>query len=240
MARLPQAPLLIEGDLIVRRPRGVVVNTLRFEMHLAWGQEPAEALYIIRDAFGVELERLTLKRHADGVLETDYAAGDPARPAPAPSLQQRIQNTDFSWADLTLAFLWWPEARLVGTDRLRGRTCHLVDAYAPDARDGASTGTAPYARVRAWVDQEMYMLLQAEAQDAQGHPLRTLWVRSFRKTNDRWMIKDLEIQSYPLVHRTRLHVRHFRELEPGTAEDADENRDEDQGEDPREDDEGLM
>ena len=51
------------------------------------------------------------------------------------------------------------------------------------------------------------MLLQAEGYSEDGNLVRRLWVKGFKKINERWMIKDMEIQSYPYRHRTRLRVR---------------------------------
>lgn len=215
IARLPQDPLLIEGDLIKRKMHGVVLDTLRFEMLLAWGETPSRAQYTIRDSFGADLEQLVLLRDADGALEAHYAAGNPLRPAAPPPLQQRIQNTDLTWEDLTLSFLWWPDARLAGKESVRSRPCNRIDLFAPPtsvATNRPADPPRPYAVVRAWFDEEAAMLLKAEARAATGEPLRTLWVRNFKKTNGRWMIRDLEVQSYPLIHRTRLHVRRFTEL----------------------------
>jgi hypothetical protein len=51
------------------------------------------------------------------------------------------------------------------------------------------------------------MLLQAEALDPGGKAVRRLWVRSVKKINERWIIKDLEVEGFPAEHRTRLDVR---------------------------------
>lgn len=211
VARLPQDPLLIEGDLVVRKPRGVVTQTLRFEMRLEWGRSPARAQYTIRDAFGAELERMTLVRHAGGRLVVQYARGNPLQEAPPPPLDDPIQDTDLSWSDLTLAFLWWPGAMLTGEDTIRNRPCYVVEVPAPHD-GGAQALDRACSAVALWVDRDLSMLLQAEARDADGNPIRTLWVKSFKKTNERWMIKDMEVQRYPLTHRTRLRVERFKEL----------------------------
>ncbi|MCE9614414.1 MAG: outer membrane lipoprotein-sorting protein [Lentisphaerae bacterium] len=204
VARLPRETLEIEGDLITRKPRGVVVNTLRFAMRLDWGATPATARYTIRDTFGADLEELTLSRSARGQLSARYAKGSPLAPADVPALTTRIQQTDLSWTDLSLAFLWWPGARVTGTDSVRGRPCYILDVPAP--AETVASDAVRYAFVRIWVDQELSLLMQAEAYSPAGIRVRRLWVRSLKKQGDRWMIKDLEVQAYPPVQRTRLHV----------------------------------
>ena len=46
--------------------------------------------------------------------------------------------------------------------------------------------TGPYVKVRLWIDEKLHMLLQAEGMDANGRQVRILWVKSFKKINDRY------------------------------------------------------
>jgi hypothetical protein len=50
------------------------------------------------------------------------------------------------------------------------------------------------------------MLLRAEGLAADGRVIRRLWVKSVKKINDRWMVKDLEVQQTPSPHRTKLTI----------------------------------
>jgi hypothetical protein len=77
----------------------------------------------------------------------------------------------------------------------------VVEVSPPDA------ARSPYARVRLWIAQKVHMVLQAEGLDAQGAVIRRLWVKSFMKVDDRWMIKTMEIESAPFDHRARLSIR---------------------------------
>jgi len=207
VARLPREPLTIAGDLKVRERKGLVVQELSFGMRLDWGSVPSTARYTIRDHFGTELEQLTVIR--DGAsLRVEYAAGSPPAAAAAPDLYASIQGTDLSWIDLTLSFLWWPDGLIVGQEQVKGRPCYVVEVRAPDAAaaERSAQTARRYAGARLWIDQDLRMLLQAEGYDADGVAVRRLWVKSFKKIDDRWMIKDMEIQSYPAAHRTKLRV----------------------------------
>ena len=116
---------------------------------------------------------------------------------------------------LTLSFRWWPGGRVTGEEDIRGRPCHVVEVPAPAGPPGQ------YAAVRLWIDGQLHMLLQAEGLDAGGKQVRILWVKSFKKINDRWMLKDLEIQSSPL-HRTKLVVREVNGERTGLLEEAED------------------
>ncbi len=45
-------------------------------------------------------------------------------------------------------------------------------------------------------------------------PIRRLWIDSFKKINDQWMIKDMEVEAEPVAHRTKLTIR---EVEAGQS-----------------------
>lgn len=204
LARLPREPVTLSGDIIVRRQRGVVVRTLRFEMRLDWAASPARAEYVLRDSFGAELERMVLTRPAGEAPEFQHTLGPDQKPAPLADLSAPVQGTDMSWLDLTLSFLWWQGGTVTGSDTVRGRECDVVEVPAPKEQ------AAQYARVRLWIDRGLSMLLRAEGIAPDGRPLRRLWVQSLKKMNDRWMVKDLEVQSFPTQHRTRLLVRELK------------------------------
>jgi hypothetical protein len=209
VAQLPRDPLRITGDLSVRRRHGVVERELKFDMELRWGEQPPRACYTIRDAFGSDLESLTVLRPPREAPRFEYARGNPLRPAPLPDLSSSIQGSDITWTDLSLSFLWWRDGEVTGTDEVSGRECYVVVVKVPPESAKGEAGRA-YARARMWVDQKASMVLQAEALNAQGEVVRRLWVRSLKKITEKvreqWMIKDLEVQQFPSVHRTKLTV----------------------------------
>jgi hypothetical protein len=192
--------------MIVRRQRGIVERSFKFDMSLQWGAEPAVATYTIRDAFGVPLEQMILRRTAGQAPVFEYAAGNPLTAAPLPGLFDAVQKTDISWTDLSLSFLWWPGGTVMATNEVRGRRCYVVEVPAPPGADVSIGAAVPYHSVRLWIDAEIRMLLQAEGLDVNAHTIRRLWVKSFKKVNNAWMIKDLEVQQVDTGHRTKLVI----------------------------------
>ena len=214
VAHLPMDALEIHGDITVRKRRGVVLQQFKFDMALNWGAVPSSASYTIRDGFGKVLESLSIQRSKTIGVRVAYRVGDDDGAPRSLPLYTRIQKTDISWADLTLAFLWWPDSKVVGEDKIRGRDCFVLEVPAPADETVEKEATAaeastglPYASVRIWIDREMLMLLQAEGLNAKGKPIRKLWVKSLKKIDGQWLIKDMEIQSFPPIHRTRLRIR---------------------------------
>ncbi|MBL7114858.1 MAG: outer membrane lipoprotein-sorting protein [Kiritimatiellae bacterium] len=208
VARLPQESLAISGQLHVRKARGIPVANYGFEMQINWGKTPPGAIYTISTTDGIPLEQLELTRLTDGKAQCRYFEGASLKPQDAPPLSNAIRDTDISWTDLTLDFLWWPRCVLVGDDSVKGRTAIVADVYPPD-----KLVKPPYARVRVWIDQQAYFLLRAQGYSTQDTLERELWVKSFKKIDDRWMIKDLEVQRHPSKQRTKLRVYHAEPVE---------------------------
>lgn len=207
VARLPTDALQLTGELIVRKRHGVVLRRLQFDLLLNLGAIPSQARYMIRDSFGAELEQLTVIRSEDGGTRFAYATGSPLVEGPPPDLFAAIQDSDVCWVDLALSFLWWNGAQMVGSERVLDRDCYVVEIPAPaDLAARTAPGPARYAWIRVWIDKEMKMLFQAEGLNADRATLRRLWVRSFKRFDHRWMIKDMEVQQFSGDHRTKLQI----------------------------------
>ncbi len=204
LLRFPREPLDVHGEMIVRKRRGVELSRVVFSMVVDWGADPARFLYRVLDDEGAVQRELVLQLRPGGKPEIGGGAGAPV------DLDSAIESTDLTWADLSLSFLWWRGGRIVGTDTAKGRDCYLVDVPAP----GWGADSTGYSRVRLWIDRSLHMLLRADAFDRNDKHVRSLWVRSIKKTEGRWMIKDMEVQGYPSIHRTRLRIHSVRTHEP--------------------------
>ena len=214
--QLPQDQIKISGTLCVRQRKGVVVRELRFEMDCNWGAQPSTVKYTIMDAFGAELEQMTVKRPEGGQAEYLYLTGAPPVSAAVPDLTKAIQESDISWLDLTLSFLWWKGGEIKGSEEVKGRDCYIVEIPAP------APSSQSFAKAKLWIDKKLHMLLQAENLNVDGKLTRKLWIKSFKKINDRWIIKDMEIEGYPSTHRTKLRIQ---EVDSATFKAKDLDKD---------------
>jgi hypothetical protein len=204
---LPDIPLLVNAELQSKSKDGKLERRFQVEMLLDWNMDPPGARYTLRDGFGATLSHLSLSWPAGGPAEYRYFTGTPLQSAPVPNLAEPIEGTDLAWMDLSLAFLWWPDGMTRGTEEVKGRECYVLDIPAPaDAFTGCSG-------VRVWIDPRISILLRAEAYGMDDQRQRRLEVKSFRKINDRWFIKDIEVQSYPSRHKTILRVRDVQDRE---------------------------
>lgn len=200
LARFPHDPISISGAIETRRRHGMVQSEFRYEIRLDMSAYPHEGSYLIMDAFGTPLERLDIKRTGLGRSKVSYFHGSDLEPAPPPNMFSAVQDTNLSWLNLTLGFLWWKNAEITGKDEVLGRPCYVVEMPAPRGKSGEC------ARVVLWIEEKLLVVLRTEEQDGSHKPLRRLWIKSLKKMNDRWMIKDMEAQSFPSSYRTRIRV----------------------------------
>lgn len=202
LARLPEEPLTLTGTLTVRRQRGLVLHEVPFSIDLAWGASPPRATYRMQDGFGRAQESLTITRRPDGASELMWRDAAGTISTNPPALTDAVQGTDITWMDLSLAFLWWPDAQLDGEQRFRGSLCDIVRVAPPIPIVGCSS-------MKLWVDRRLRFLRQVEQLDETGKSVRKMWVSSVGRTGDRWMIRNMEVERPGSGQRTKLHVENL-------------------------------
>jgi hypothetical protein len=198
MNSLPREHLELTGAITVRRQRGIILQEQPYRLALDWGAMPPRVRCDLLDDKGNTAQRFTITRRSDRA-EIELHSGPTLTTQKAPALSDKIANTDLTWTDLTLDFLWWHNARLDGADTIKGRACDVVVVTPPNP-------TADNSGMRLWIDREARFLMQAEQLDSTGKSTRRMWVRSVKKFNNRWLIQELEIETFGSNVRSRLRV----------------------------------
>ncbi|MDR2849027.1 MAG: outer membrane lipoprotein-sorting protein [Verrucomicrobiota bacterium] len=200
---IPSEPLLLKGSLTVRKLRGIVLLDQPFKLLMDWGARTPTAEVLLLDPSGTSLvERAVLSRPEGRPAQIKVFDGPEQTPVESPSYAGRVRGTDMTWMDLTLDFLWWKDVRFDDTPRgesHNGRDCDILVAVPPWPIPGCSA-------VRIWVDRQLRCLMQVEQLDPQGTAVRKMWVQRVKKMDDRWMIRDMEIETLNSGHRTKLFV----------------------------------
>lgn len=80
----------------------------------------------------------------------------------------------------------------------RGRAYTLLESTNPDPSING------YSRVLSWIDKETGGILQAEAYDIHGKPLKEFEPKSFKKVDGQWQLQEMEIRNVQTGSRTRL------------------------------------
>ena len=198
IAHLPTRDVHLSGWVRNRRPRGIVNIEFKFEALLQWGAAIPSVQYTFTTSKGATMARATFRHEPRG---TDFVLEEGADlvPADPPAWNASILGTDVTWLDISMDFLHWERAELAGEATLRGRLCDIVEVYPPEEIPGC-------LKVRLLVDREIGMFLQAQQVDEDRKVARQMWVRSVKKMDDRWMVRDLEVEARGSGHRTSLHV----------------------------------
>lgn len=198
VATLPREPLELAGTLTVRKQRGIVVSEHPYRLQLNWGATPPRVQCALLNAQGQTQQCLTIVRQAD-TPDLELRSGPALEKQPMPALSARVLDTDMSWLDLTLDFLWWKDVTLEGEGSVLQRTCDILRVNPPAPIPGCSG-------VRLWMNRENGFLMQAEQLDPQGNPMRRMSVRNVKQFKDRWFISELDVVAEKSDFRTRLFV----------------------------------
>ncbi len=100
---------------------------------------------------------------------------------------QKVRGTAVSYEDLSLRFLYWPNARVIGDDTVRTRACWELELRPPDH-------DSQYSRVLLWVDKNSGALMQMEGYDWKGHLAKRFEVVSAQKIEGHWFLKQMRIE----------------------------------------------
>lgn len=115
------------------------------------------------------------------------------------------EGTRVTVEDLSLGFLYWPDARLLGKESVRTRPAWKIELR-PGKRG------SEFAIVRVWLDEASGALLRIEGFDWQGHLSRRFEVVSGQRIDGRWMLKQMRIESFAPDSATRPLQRSYLEI----------------------------
>ncbi|NNE91212.1 MAG: outer membrane lipoprotein-sorting protein [Verrucomicrobiales bacterium] len=114
---------------------------------------------------------------------------------------QKIRGTDVTYDDLSMRFLYWPDARIVDEQRVKNRDCWVVRVRNPD-------GKGIYSTVDCWVDKGSGGMLKMNGYNAKGRTIRRFEVLHGKKMGDIWMVDEMRIETISPTSQKRLsHTR---------------------------------
>jgi hypothetical protein len=147
---------------------------------------------IIRYSFVDPDEALELRLGESG-SRLDLVTDSGAEKFPPEKLNEKIRGTALTYEDLALKFLYWPNARVLGDETVRTRSCWKLQVTAA-GRD------SQYWYVLLWVDKASGALMRMEGYDWNGKVAKRFEVISAQKIDNRWFLKQMRVE----------------ELQPGT------------------------
>jgi hypothetical protein len=147
---------------------------------------------LIRYSFSDPEEVLQLRLGENG-SRLDLVTDTGAETFTAEKLSEKIRGTALTYEDLALRFLYWPNARVLGDETVRTRSCWKLQVTAA-GRD------SQYWYVLLWVDKASGALMRMEGYDWNGKLAKRFEVISAQKIDNRWFLKQMRVE----------------ELQPGT------------------------
>jgi len=142
--------------------------TIRYEF-----SDPPQTIQLRLQEKGSRLEEIT-KGGTERVSEARF--------------DDTVRESDITYEDLALRFLYWPNARLEGEQTMLLRKCWKVGVE-------PGKGASQYSRATLWIEKESGALMQAEAFDTAGKLAKKFKVISGQKIEGAWMLKQMRIEA---------------------------------------------
>ena len=117
---------------------------------------------------------------------------------------ESIRGTAINYEDVSMRFLYWPNAKIIGEDTVTYMKCWIVRVVNPDGR-------GPYSTVDVWIHKESGAVAQMYAYDDKGRKMKVFTVRKGQKFQGAYILKQMRIESYN-VETNKINGRTYLEI----------------------------
>jgi len=140
----------------------------------------------IRYSFTDPDEVLQLRLGENG-SRLDLVSDNAAEKFSAEKLKEKVRGTGITYEDLTLEFLYWENARVLGDETVRTRSCWKLQVVTTDR-------ASEYWNVVIWVDKASGALMRMDGYDWDGKLAKRFEVISAQKIDNRWFLKQMRVE----------------------------------------------
>ncbi len=140
----------------------------------------------IRYSFTDPDEVLQLRLGENG-SRLELLSDDAAQKFPAEKLKEKVRETGITYEDLTLEFLYWENARVLGDETVKTRSCWKLQVVS-DSKD------SQYWNVVIWVDKANGALMRMDGYGWDGNIAKRFEVVSAQKIDNRWFLKQMRVE----------------------------------------------
>jgi len=161
---------------------------------------------IIRFLFRDPAEIINLDLNNNGTKLTRIVPGSGKVEIPASLNATTVRDTHINYEDLSMRFLYWPNAKIIDEETVSFMKCWKVRVVNPD-------GKGPYGTVDIWVHKASGAIAKMEAYDAKGVKVKQFKVVRGQKYKGAWILKEMRIESYDplksgdLIGRTYMQIK---------------------------------
>jgi hypothetical protein len=182
---------------LLRQARMAQANLdLKFNGHLRVGAGSKKIPFILTIADGIvryefqdTKDTITLRMGAKE-SRLEETKGGKTEKITAAKFDDSVRDTSITYEDLAMRFLYWPDAKVVGEDKILVQSAWVVEIKPP-----AGTPTQ-YSKVKAYFSQNDRSLLKMQGLDANGREIRAFTARGAMKEDGMWYLKTMEIRLY--------------------------------------------
>jgi len=129
---------------------------------------------------------MQLKQGKAKLYETEQGK---AKAFPPGKIGESIIGSDVTYEDLSLRFLYWKDAKIEGTEKIKMQPCYKLRLINPGS-DGH------YKLVYVWVHQKYGALMQVAGYDAQGRLLKRFHVTELMTVDKVQTLKKMNVETY--------------------------------------------
>ncbi|MBT8038310.1 MAG: outer membrane lipoprotein-sorting protein [Verrucomicrobiae bacterium] len=112
-----------------------------------------------------------------------------AVPFPAKKIGQAVLGSDVTYEDLSLRFLYWKDATIIGQEKIKMQHCHKIRLRNP-GQDGR------YSLVYIWVHQKFGALMQVAGYNRNGQLLKRFHVTELMTVKKVQTLKKMNVETY--------------------------------------------
>jgi len=128
-------------------------------------------------------------RFGENDARLDEVTRDGAERVNAGKFDAPVRGTGITYEDLSLRFLYWPDAKIVREEDIDITRCYLLELH-PGPKSGSQ-----YEKVRAWIGKTNGVLRQAECYGPNNRLLaRFKLVSPLKLADGSWFLKSMRIE----------------------------------------------
>ncbi|MEM1085633.1 MAG: outer membrane lipoprotein-sorting protein [Verrucomicrobiota bacterium] len=209
------APLHAQNaEQILERARlGAVLQNADLHGKIRNGREKTSVSLFLRNediqfTTGAGEERFHM-RLGNNQFDLFEIVGGKTKAFPKKKFGQAIAGSDLTYEDLSLRFLYWPNPKLEGEERVDVHNCWKIRIDNPGK-------SGRYSAVFVWIHQKFGAFMKIEGFDGQGNKLKQFTVEEVMKLPDKThTVKKIQVASYANGRRSGISYLEFDKPKKG-------------------------
>lgn len=102
-----------------------------------------------------------------------------------------IADTDLTYEDLSLRFLYWPRPKLEGSEKVTGQDCYKIRINRPSGASGN------YETVYVWVHHKFGAFMRVRGHDKNGNLIKEFQVEDVMQIDDHtWTLRKMQVSTH--------------------------------------------